>query len=159
MVDLRTREGRALRETKTREAETRDTAWRQDSLLPDPTPVDGIRYRWIRTAVRGQGDVMNVSVRMREGWVPVKREEVPEMAGVMTDFNSKFPENVEIGGLLLCRIDEETAARRQKQTEEKARDQIRASDHNFMREADPRMPLLKPERSSRTTFGGGSAPR
>lgn len=159
MVDLRTREGRALRATETRATDTRATAWKQESLLPDPTPIDGCRYRWIRTSVRGHGDVMNVSMRMREGWVPVKKEEVPELAGTMTDFNSKFPENIEVGGLLLCKIAEEQAAVRQQQVEEKARNQIRASDHNFLRESDNRMPLLKPERSSRTSFGGGSVPR
>ena len=34
-----------------------------------------------------------------------------------------------------------------------ANDQMSSVDNNFMRENDPRMPLLNPERSTRTTFG------
>jgi hypothetical protein len=159
MVDLRTREGRVLREQSTREAEARNQAWKPNALLPDPTPKDGIRYRWVRTAIRGQSDVTNISARFRDGWVPTPKTEVPELSNVMTDYNSKFPDNIEVGGLLLCQIAEEVAMGRQKHYEDLARNQIRASDNNFMREADPRMPLLKPERQSRTTFGGGNAPR
>lgn len=159
MVDLRTREGRALRETQSREAEARTEAWKPQSKLPDPTPRDGIVYRWIRTHARGQLDTTNVSQRLREGWVPVRKEDVPELKDVMTDFNSRFPENIEVGGLLLCKQSAETAHARQRHYEELARNQIRASDQNLMREADPRMPLLKPERQTRTTFGGGNVPR
>jgi hypothetical protein len=36
-----------------------------------------------------------------------------------------------------------------------AQQQMESVDNNLMRENDPRMPLLKPERSSRTTFGRG----
>ena len=35
-----------------------------------------------------------------------------------------------------------------------AADQMEAVDNNYLKENDPRMPLLKPDRKSRTTFGG-----
>ena len=159
MVDMRTREGRAMRDAETRDAEQRDTAWTPPSRLPDPPPKDGVRYRWIRTSAMGTQDPGNVSMRFREGWVPCKKVDHPELA-VVTDYNSKFPENIEIGGLMLCQISEEVAAARQQHYETKARDQIKSLDRNWLREqVDPRMPLLKPERTSRTTFGKGNAPR
>jgi hypothetical protein len=34
-----------------------------------------------------------------------------------------------------------------------AANQMQSVDNGFLRENDPRMPLLKPERSTRTTFG------
>ena len=34
-----------------------------------------------------------------------------------------------------------------------AQTQMESVDRNFMRESDPRMPVLNPERSSRTSFG------
>ena len=34
-----------------------------------------------------------------------------------------------------------------------ADNQMQSVDNNYLRENDPRMPLLKPERSTRTTFG------
>jgi hypothetical protein len=30
-------------------------------------------------------------------------------------------------------------------------------DNNYMRENDPRMPLLRPERSTKVQFGGGNS--
>jgi hypothetical protein len=33
--------------------------------------------------------------------------------------------------------------------------QMESVDRNYLRENDPRMPLLRPEKSSRTTFGKG----
>lgn len=158
-IDMRTREGRAIRETQTREADARPEVWKPNALLPDPTPRDGIVYRWVRTSVRGQVDTTNVSARFREGWQPVRKEDVPELSDVITDHNSRFPENIEIGGLLLCRIDQAIAHARQRHYEEMARNQVRASENNLMREADRRMPLHKPEVTSRTTFGSGNAPR
>lgn len=157
--DGRTREARAMREAETRTAEAHADVWKPNALLPDPLPRDGIRFRWVRTSVRGTPDTTNVSTRFREGWVAVKKADFPELADVLTDFNSRFPENVEIGGLLLCQIDEKRAAARQQSNDLRARQQVQAADQNFMREQDPRMPLLKTERNSRTTFGGGQPPR
>ena len=37
-----------------------------------------------------------------------------------------------------------------------AQTQMEGVDNNYLKENDPRMPLLKPERKTRTTFGGGS---
>jgi hypothetical protein len=36
-----------------------------------------------------------------------------------------------------------------------AQQQMESVDRNYMRENDPRMPLLRPEKSTRTTFGKG----
>lgn len=154
MVDLRTREGRALREHATRANDAHSTAWKEPSKLPDPEPRDGFAYRWIRTATLGQADPTNVSTRFREGWVPVPKEEAAGM-GLMQDHASRFPDNLEVGGLLLCKIDKATIDRRQRHYEQLAKTQVDASDSNFMRESDPRMPVLQSQRQSRTTFGSG----
>ena len=34
-----------------------------------------------------------------------------------------------------------------------AENQMSSVDNNYLRESDPRMPMLNPERSTRTTFG------
>jgi len=57
--------------------------------------------------------------------------------------------------LLLCSIPEEYAQERAQGQLEDAQAQIQAVDNSFMRENDRRMPLLKPERSTRTSFGRG----
>jgi hypothetical protein len=39
--------------------------------------------------------------------------------------------------------------------EKRATDQMNTVDNNYLRENDPRMPLARPERKTRTTFGSG----
>ena len=47
---------------------------------------------------------MNYSKKLREGWEPVPLAEAPEMEHLVLDPNPRFKGNVEVGGLLLCRM-------------------------------------------------------
>lgn len=146
---------RAPRDIETRENEKRgNDSWRPAALLPTPYKQPGVAYRWIRTATYGEGDIKNVSGRMREGWVPVKAADHPELE-VLKDKNSHFPEGVEIGGLLLCATDEKIVDQRKNYYADRAQDQINSVDNSYLRDNDPRMPKLKPERRTRTSFGTG----
>jgi hypothetical protein len=138
-----------------RQAETRpNDSWMPQSSLPVPEPKDGWVFRWIRTSSLGRTDNTNVSRQFREGWEPVKAEDHPELK-IMSDHNSQFKGNVEVGGLLLCKAPAEKMESRKKYFQELADRQIEGVDRSFLRENDPRMPLLNPERSTRTTFGRG----
>jgi hypothetical protein len=61
-----------------------------------------------------------------------------------------------VGGLLLCKMPAENAQRRQDFYAGKAEQQVDSIDNIYLRENDPRMPMLKPERKTRVTFGGGN---
>ena len=150
MADERTLESRMTREDEVRE----DDSWVPSSVLPTPDPQDGWRFRWIRTSVLGHPDNTNVSQKFRDGWVPVKREDHPELK-IMSDINSQFEGNIEQGGLLLCKAPEKKMKARTDHYEGVAKRQMESVDSNYMRENDPRMPLMRPERSTRTTFGKG----
>lgn len=145
---------RTPRTLETREGGQRRKGWTRQSLLPTPEPRDGVKFRWVRTSTLGNEDNKNVSSRFREGYTPCPAKDFPELH-VMSDHNSRFPENIEVGGLLLCSIPVEFADERTTGQLEQAQAQIDAVDRNFMRENDPRMPVLKPERSTKTTFGRG----
>jgi hypothetical protein len=145
---------RTPRVSETREVEARPAAYRPQGMLPTPEPRDGLHFRWVRTASLGNSDMTNVSRRFREGYVPVKATEFPELK-IMSDVDSRFPENIEVGGLLLCSIPAEKAAQRIAFQELQAKNQLEAVDRNYMRESDSRMPVLAPERSTRTSFGKG----
>jgi|TARA_R100000030_G_scaffold82201_1_gene64981 hypothetical protein len=141
---------RDSRTEDTREKSERKVTWQRPSALPDPTPQDGVEFRWIRTSALGQSDMTNVSSKFREGWEPVKLEDHPELK-IISDVDSKFKGNVEVGGLLLCKNSTENMeARRDYQTDQ-AKSQMQAVDNSFMKESDPRMPVLKPEKSTRTS--------
>lgn len=119
------------------------------SNLPDPTPEPGWAYRWIATAVLGESQNRNVSMKMREGWVPVKAEDHPELM-----FASSTGGNVEIGGLMLCKMPLEQAQARDRYYNGQASAQMESVDNHFMRNSDPRMPLFSEKKSS-TSRGGG----
>ena len=141
---------RESRETQPREAEKRKVTWQKPSALPDPAPQEGVEYRWIRTSSLGQSDMTNVSSKFREGWEPVKIEDHPELK-ILPDVDSKFKGNVEVGGLLLCKNSKENLGARRDYQKEQADSQMAAVDNNFLKESDPRMPVLKPEKSTRTS--------
>ena len=139
---------RTPRTTETRETGERRKPWKRSSMLPTPEPRDGLSFRWIRTSTLGNADMTNVSGRFRDGYVPVKAEDYPELH-IMSDIDSRFKDNIEVGGLLLCAIPTEQQEDRIYGQLEAAQNQAEAVDRNYMRESDPRMPMLKPERSSR----------
>ena len=138
------------RELETRERETRIRAYTPPQQLPDPIPQAGYSFRWVRTAMMGQSDARNVSMSRREGYEPVKVEDHPEMEMALDD-SSKASGNVEIGGLMLCKIPTEVLEGRQAYYERLTQQQINSVDNNFMRENDSRMPLFT-ERRSEVSF-------
>ena len=142
-----------------RDAVSRDKTARYvytpSSTLPDPTPEPGYVYRWIATHIMGQADPTNVSRKMREGWVPVKAVDHPEL---MLEANEKTG-NVEIGGLMLCKQPSEQAKARDEYFAKQAQDQMDSVDNHFMRNNDPRMPLFSDRKSTVSRgagFGSGS---
>ena len=135
------------RELQSRERESRARAtYIPPQQLPDPDPQPGYAFRWVRTALAGQSDARNVSVRRREGWEPVRAEDHPELM-LSLDANSQASGNVEIGGLMLCKAPQENAEARQAHYEALSQQQMQSVDNNFMRENDPRMPLFSEKRS------------
>ena len=122
------------------------------SALPDPTPEPGYVYRWIMTHLLGEANPTNVSRKMREGWVPVKAVDHPELMLVGSDKTG----NVEIGGLMLCKMPAEKAKARDEYYDQQAQNQMESVDNNFMRQNDPRMPLFAERKSSSTRGGFGS---
>lgn len=122
------------------------------SALPDPTPEPGFVYRWIATHILGEAQNTNVSSKMREGWEPVKATDHPEL---MLEGNAKTG-NVEIGGLMLCKMPVERARARDEYYANQNKSQMDSVDNNFLRNNDPRMPLFADRKSSSTRGGFGS---
>ena len=143
---------RNSRTTETREESKRKVSWTRPSMLPSPEPKNGIEYRWIRTSTLGNSDNTNVSSRFREGWTPVRKDDHPNLQ-VVSDIDSRFTDNIEVGGLLLCQNDAENVQARRDAQQRQAEGQMDAVDNSYLRNSDPRMPVLNPERSTRSSFG------
>lgn len=140
---------------QTREKGERPKSWTQPDLLPMPEDDPEWVFRWVRTSTYGQSDNRNVSMRFREGWEPVKSEDYPELQ-IVNDVSSEWGDKgcIEVGGLLLCKAPRKLMEERRAHYEKMAEQQMTAIDNNYMRESDPRMPVLSPERKSRVSFGG-----
>jgi len=143
-----------VRELDTREMVERPKQWAQPELLPEPDKQPGYSYRWIRVSTLNNADPRNLSAKLREGWEPVAIEEQPKFQ-LLIDPNSRFSNNIEIGGLLLCKTPTEFVEQRNAHFAKQSQAQTDSVDNTLMRQSDPRMPLFN-ERKSSTSFGKGS---
>ena len=143
---------RTPRSNESRDKTERKKSWQRPTTLPDPEPKEGVEYRWVRTSTMGEADNKNVSGKFRNGWTPVKAEDHPELQ-VIPDHDSRFQGNVEVGGLLLCENSTEYVESREEAHKEMNQSQIDAVDNSYLRQSDPRMPVLNPERTTKTSFG------
>jgi len=147
-------QNRLARELDTRQVMQRPEAWRPPEVLPSPDDRPGWKHRWVRTSTMGTADPSNISSKLREGYEPCKADEYPELMMHATT-EGRFKGNIEVGGLLLCRIPEEFLRQRMEYYSNQNKAQMDSVDNNFLRESDPRMPLFS-EKKTKVTFGSGS---
>jgi hypothetical protein len=154
MMENGIKQNRLARELENRTVTQRPTAWRPPEILPSPDDRPGWTHRWIRTGILGSSDPSNISSKLREGFEPCKAEEYPELMMHATT-EGRFKGNIEVGGLLLCRIPTEFLEQRAAYYANQNKSQMESVDNNFLRESDPRMPLFS-DKKSKVTFGSGS---
>lgn len=144
---------RLERELQNRTMQERPKQWQQPELLPEPDKQPGYAYRWIRVSTLNQADPRNLSAKLREGWEPVRVEEQPKFQ-LLVDPQSRYKDNIEIGGLLLCKTPLEFVEQRNKHYSDQADAQMNAVENTLMRQSDPRMPLFN-EGKTTSSFGKG----
>tara|TARA_R110001583_G_scaffold288_6_gene2641 strand:- start:1353 stop:1868 length:516 start_codon:yes stop_codon:yes gene_type:complete len=150
---------RTPRETDSREATQHTQSWENSANLPTPDAQTGWVFRYIRTALLGQSDNPNVSRRFREGWLPCRLEDHPELQIHMMDHNSEWAKkgNVEIGGQLLCKMPADKAKSRDEHFNSLAKSQMESVDNVYFKDQDNRMATKQVfERKSKTSFGRDS---
>ena len=146
---------RTPRTSQTREKTSRNKPWRPPSQLDAPDPPEGFVHRWIRESVMGVDDKKNLSARLREGFDLVRAEEYPDFEAPTVQ-DGKHAGVIGVGGLVLARFPIETREQRNAHYRNATRDQMTAVDNDLMREQHPSMPISKPERQSRVTFGSNN---
>ena len=146
---------RSPRPAQTRDKTSRNKPWRPPSQLDAPDPPEGFVHRWIRESVMGVDDKKNLSARLREGFDLVRAEEYPDFEAPTVQ-DGKHAGVIGVGGLVLARFPIETREQRNAHYRNATRDQMTAVDNDLMREQHPSMPISKPERQSRVTFGSNN---
>jgi len=146
---------RTSRSAETRAKSDARKPWRPPSMLETPPAPEGYEYRWIRAEIVGQEDRKNISSRLREGFDLVKAEEIGDF-DIPTLDDGRHAGVVSVGGLLLAKIPNETREERNAYFQARSQTQQDAVDNDLMKESDPSSPILRPERKTSVTFGGGN---
>ena len=144
---------RTPRAETARDRTSRVKPWKPPSSLDAPPPPEGYTHRWIRAEINGFDDRKNFSARLREGFEPVRAEDYPDFVAP-TIQDGVHAGVIGVGGLILARFPLETAAQRNAYYRRQSADQLAAVDNDLLRENHPSMPIIKPERQTRVTFGG-----
>jgi len=95
---------------------------------------------------------MNVHAKLREGWEPVRADEYPNQTYASID-EGRYEGVIGNGGLMLCRMPEETVHERSAYYGNRTREQMQAVDQDLMKDEHPSMPITR-DRRSRVSFGG-----
>lgn len=149
-----TLDNRKPRSLEQRETTERPKTWKPAQLLTHPNPEPGYAFRWVRTRIGNQDDSRNIAAALSEGWEPVKASDHPEIH-TFGENNTRFPDSVSTGGLMLCKTPAEFVEQRNAHYGKQADTQMQSLDNSYMRESNPMMPLYT-ERKSTVTFGKGN---
>jgi len=144
---------RKPRSEDVRTKSTRPQTWKPPSSLDAPPAPEGYKHRWIRMESSGFDDRKNLTARLREGFELVRAEEYPDW-DLPTINDGKHAGVIAIGGLVLARIPLDLVQQRERYYRNQAQQQMDAVDNDLLRDQHPSMPMVKPERQSRVTFGG-----
>lgn len=139
------------RAVQTREKTTRRKPWAPPSSLDAPPAPDGFKHRWIRAEVMGVDDNKNLSSRLREGFELVRADSDTQYPTIQ---EGKYKGVIGVGGLLLARIPVEIVEERMDYFAQQTQDKETAIQNDLLKEEHPSMPISKPDRQSRVTFGG-----
>ena len=144
-------EQKTPRAALSRDTTTRRKPWAPPSSLDAPPAPDGYKYRWIRAETLGETDNKNMSARMREGFELVRADADSQYQTIQ---EGKYQGVIGVGGLLLAKIPEEIVEERMSYFAQKTQERDDAIENDLLKEQHPSMPISKPERQSRVTFGG-----
>ena len=144
-------ENKTPRAVQTREKTTRRKPWAPPSSLDAPPAPDGFKHRWVRVEVMGVDDNKNLSSRLREGFELVRADSDTQYPTIQ---EGKYKGVIGVGGLLLAKIPVDIVEERMTYFAQQTQDKETAIQNDLLKEEHPSMPISKPDRQSRVTFGG-----
>ena len=146
------------RTSQERENQTRDNeeyTFEEEDYLAIPEEVkerflnQGMVLRWIRIQLRGADDYQNVGKRIRDGWVFVTPDEVPELSiSSIVKEEGRYAGTVVRGDVALAKMPEGRAIARREHYENKANELMNAVNSQLMSNSDSRMPIYNNSKST-----------
>jgi hypothetical protein len=125
--------------------------------LETPKAPDGVHYRWVRNELLGEDHSGNVHERSRQGYEPVKPEElgVGWQADVLD--TGKHAGTVRSGDLILMKVDQEIADQRNEYFANKTKAAEGAVNSELQKNNSAVAPISQDEQSSVSVGGGKEA--
>lgn len=142
---------RTPRDMEDRSHEEREMPWSPSRLLPNPKPVAGQDFRYVRVSSGGTTDNMNHSQALRDGWVPVAANECPELGMVVSDVGSAEG-NVVFGGMMLCKRPSHIGDKIREIAADQSRVQIDSIDQGYLGDQNAAMRKFSDKRTD-VSFG------
>ena len=141
---------------KIRASATRNKPWEPQQRLniPEEAKQEGMEYIWVRHELLNNPDDLNVHERLREGYEPVKPEELGKDYHADVLSAGKHAGTIRSGDLILMKNTKEFVAEKKKYYEDQAERMGQAYSKDYMRNQNPNMPV-KDESSSSISKGSG----
>lgn len=137
----------------TRASKEKVKTWAPPANLDIPSPPPGVHYRWVRFELVGTDQATNVYSRSRQGYEPVRPEELTENFEVEQLKGGKLDGVIRSGDLILMKVDAEIAEQRRQYFKNKTQQMQDAVDFELERHQNPQMPITK---ENTTTVSGAS---
>ena len=141
----------------TRASGTRKKVWTPPSKLETPKAPDGVHYRWVRHELLNEDHSGNVHERSRQGYEPVRPEELGGdwQADVLDTV--KHAVIVRSGDLILMKVDQDIVDQRNEYFADKTKAQEGAVNSELQRNNSAVAPISQDEQSSVSVGGGKQA--
>jgi hypothetical protein len=125
--------------------------------LETPKAPDGVHYRWVRNELLGESHAGNVHERSRQGYEPVKPEElgVDWQSDVLD--TGKHAGTVRSGDLILMKVDQDIADQRNEFFADKTKAAEGAVNSELQKNNSAVAPISQDEQSSVSVGGGKQA--
>lgn len=101
--------------------------------LDAPSPLLGMKQRWIRVGVKGSEDEKNLSRKLREGWRARPSNTVPKGFQVPTIRHGAYAGTIMVEGMLLCHMPIKMAKRREAAIRAETSAKTRAVNEGLLR--------------------------
>ena len=141
----------------TRASGTRKKTWTPPSKLETPKAPEGVHYRWVRHELLGDDHSGNVHERARQGYEPVRPEELGGdwQADVLD--TGKHAGIVRSGDLILMKVDQDIVDQRNEYFADKTKAQEGAVNSELQKNNSAVAPISQDEQSSVSVGGGRNA--
>ena len=141
----------------TRASGTRKKVWTPPSKLETPKAPDGVHYRWVRHELLNEDHSGNVHERARQGYEPVRPEELGgDLQADVLD-TGKHAGIVRSGDLILMKVDQDIVDQRNEYFENKTKMQEGAVNSELQKNNSAVAPISQDEQSSVSVGGGRNA--